>query len=41
MQWIVEPTGMLRIGSVLPARIGASAPLISVAPTSRPRGAMM
>ena len=26
MQWIVEPTGMLRIGSVLPALIGASAP---------------
>src|SRR6218665_2083719 len=26
MQWMVEPTGMLRIGSVLPARIGGSAP---------------
>ena len=34
------PTGMLRIGRVLPARIGASAPLIMVAPTSRPRGAI-
>ncbi|CFW40346.1 Uncharacterised protein [Bordetella pertussis] len=41
MQWIVVPTGMLRIGRVLPARIGASMPEISVAPTSRPRGAMM
>ena len=30
MQWMVEPTGMLRIGSVLPALIGASAPLSSV-----------
>ena len=40
-QWIVEPTGMLRIGSVLPALIGASEPLTIVAPTSRPRGAMM
>ena len=37
MQWIVEPTGMLRIGRVLPARIGASAPDSSVAPASRPR----
>ena len=41
MQWMVEPTGMLRIGSVLPARIGASAPLMSWLPTSTPRGAMM
>jgi hypothetical protein len=24
--WMIEPTGMLRIGSVLPALIGASAP---------------
>jgi len=40
-QWIVEPTGMLRIGSVLPALIGASAPDSSDAPTSSPRGAMM
>ena len=40
-QWIVEPTGMLRIGSVLPALIGASEPLSTVAPASRPRGAMM
>jgi hypothetical protein len=40
-QWIVEPTGMLRIGSVLPALIGASEPLTRVAPTSSPRGAMM
>ena len=39
-QWIVEPTGMLRIGSVLPALIGASEPDISVAPASTPRGAM-
>jgi hypothetical protein len=29
MQWMIEPTGMLRIGSVLPALIGASAPLSS------------
>ena len=41
MQWIVEPTGMLRMGKVLPARIGASEPLSNVAPTSNPRGAMM
>jgi len=27
-QWMIEPTGMLRIGSVLPARIGASEPLM-------------
>jgi hypothetical protein len=39
-QWMIEPTGMLRIGSVLPALIGASAPDRIVAPTSRPRGAM-
>jgi hypothetical protein len=39
MQWIVEPTGMLRIGSVLHPR--ESVLLTSVAPTSRPRGAMM
>ena len=26
MQWIVEPTGMLRIGRVLPTRIGACEP---------------
>jgi hypothetical protein len=32
---------MLRIGSVLPALIGASAPLTRVAPASTPRGAMM
>ena len=38
MQWMIEPTGMLRIGSVLPALIGASAPDNTVAPTSRPRG---
>ena len=41
MQWMIEPTGMLRIGSVLPALIGASAPDTTVEPTSRPRGAMM
>jgi hypothetical protein len=40
-QWMMEPTGMLRIGSVLPALIGASAPDRTVEPTSRPRGAMM
>jgi len=36
-----EPTGMLRMGNVLPARIGASEPDNNVAPTSKPRGAMM
>jgi len=41
MQWMIEPTGMLRIGRVLPALIGASGPETIVAPTSRPRGAMM
>ena len=41
MQWIVEPTGMLRIGSVLPGRIGASAPFISTTPGCTPRGARM
>jgi hypothetical protein len=29
MQWIVDPTGMLRIGIELPARIGACDPLIN------------
>ena len=40
IQWIVEPTGILRIGNVLPTRIGASEPLTIVAPTSKPRGAI-
>jgi hypothetical protein len=40
MQWMIEPTGMFRIGSVLPALIGASAPDRIVEPTSRPRGAI-
>ena len=41
MQCTTEPTGMFLIGKVLPTRIGASAPLMMLAPTSRPRGAMM
>jgi hypothetical protein len=41
MQWIVVPTGILRIGSVLPGLIEASEPLISFAPTETPAGAMM
>jgi hypothetical protein len=40
-KWMIEPTGMLRIGSVLPALIGASAPLSIWSPAFRPRGAMM
>ena len=41
MQCTVEPTGMLRSGSVLPARIGASRPAITWSPAFRPFGAMM
>ena len=40
MQWIVVPTGMLRIGSVLPDLIGASGPLITCCPTTMPLGAI-
>ena len=41
MQWMVVPTGMLRMGSVLPALMGASLPLISAVPTDTPFGATM
>ena len=41
IQWIVVPTGMLRIGKVLPTLIAASEPETTLAPAFKPRGAMM
>ena len=40
MQWIVEPTGMLRSGSTLPGLIGESTPDCSTSPSATPRGAI-